>query len=294
MEVSVEPKRAVNGVLYPFHCHETGRDGPGVLAGAHMHNYIELLYCTAGSAVLWCGESTHCFSTGDLVLINSQEVHRIEATDPLRTHYLVLKFEPEMLFSAEQSVFELKYMLPFMLRQSPFEKVISAEHLAGSGIPELLHETLSEYERQEYGFEMAIRANACRVFLWILRRWHTVQPDAAWGVELDAKTAAQLQRVMDYVDQNYAQPFAMSDVAEQLHMGYSAFSRFFLRYTCRSFADYVNSVRIQKAEILLATTDMNVTEIAMATGFSSASYFIQRFRETNAVTPKKFRARFTG
>ena len=31
----------------------------------------------------------------------------------------------------------------------------------------------------------------------------------------------------------------------------------------------------------------------METGFSSTSYFIQRFRETNAVTPKKYRARFT-
>jgi len=81
----------------------------------------------------------------------------------------------------------------------------------------------------------------------------------------------------------------MEDIAQQLHMGYSSFSKFFLRYTHRNFADYVNSVRIQKAEVLLTTTDMNVTEIAMSTGFSTASYFIQRFREANGVTPKRFR-----
>lgn len=293
MEVSVEPKQAVNGVIYPFHCHETGRDGPGRLAGAHLHNYIELLYCTQGCAELLIGESVCRFTPGDLALINSHEVHSVEAIDPGRTHYLVLKFEPELLFSAEQSVFELRYMLPFVLRQTPYEKVISARALEGSGIPELLYDTLAEYEKKDYGFEMAIRANACRVFLWILRRWHAMQPEAAWGADLDSETAARLQRVMSYVEENYAQPFAMSDVADRLHMGYSSFSRFFYKYTCRSFADYVNSVRIQKAEFLLATTDMNVTEIAMATGFSSASYFIQRFREANAVTPKRFRARFT-
>ena len=135
MEVSVEPKLAVNGVVYPFHCHETGRDGPGRLAGAHLHNYIELLYCTQGCAELLIGESVCRFTPGDLALINSHEVHSVEAIDPVRTHYLVLKFEPELLFSAEQSVFELRYMLPFVLRQTPYEKVISARALEGSGIP---------------------------------------------------------------------------------------------------------------------------------------------------------------
>lgn len=292
MEVSVEPKREINGVRYPFHCHETSRNGPGVMVEPHLHDYIELLYCTQGSANLMIGESFCRFAPGDLALINSHEVHRVDATDPVRTHYLVLKFEPELLFSAEQSVFELKYMLPFLLHQALYEKVISAAALEGTGIPELLFDTMAENERQDYGFEMAIRANACRVFLWILRRWHSLQPEAAWGAEMDSETAARLQHVMSYVEENYAQPFAMSDVADRLHMGYSSFSRFFYKYTCRSFAEYVNSVRIQKAEVLLATTDMNVTEVAMATGFSSASYFIQRFREVNGVTPKRFRARF--
>lgn len=293
MQISVEPKRAVNGVFYPFHCHEQELRGRGSMSWPHLHNYIELLYCTAGSADLTIGEGIYPLAVGDLALVNSHEVHCVSATDPVRTHYLVLKFEPEMLFSAEQSAFELRYMLPFVLRQSPYEKVITAAGLQGTGIPELLYDTLAEYEKKDYGFEMAIRANACRVFLWILRRWHATQPDAAWGMGIDAETAALLQRAMDFVEENYAQPFAMRDVADRLHMGYSSFSRFFLKYTCRSFAEYVNSVRIQKAEVLLATTDMNVTEIAMATGFSSASYFIQRFRETNAVTPKKYRARFT-
>ena len=165
MEVSVEPKQAVNGVIYPFHCHETGRDGPGRLAGAHLHNYIELLYCTQGCAELLIGESVCRFTPGDLALINSHEVHSVEAIDPGRTHYLVLKFEPELLFSAEQSVFELRYMLPFVLRQTPYEKVISARALEGTGIPELLYDTLAEYEKKDYGFEIAIRANASRVFL---------------------------------------------------------------------------------------------------------------------------------
>ena len=94
MEVSVEPKQAVNGVIYPFHCHETGRDGPGRLAGAHLHNYIELLYCTQGCAELLIGESVCRFTPGDLALINSHEVHSVEAIDPVR--YLTNKSSGKM------------------------------------------------------------------------------------------------------------------------------------------------------------------------------------------------------
>ena len=60
----------------------------------------------------------------------------------------------------------------------------------------------------------------------------------------------------------------------------------------KSFREYLNYVRITKSEILLATTDLSMTDIAMKTGFSTSSYFIQQFKQVKNMSPKKFRKKF--
>jgi AraC-like DNA-binding protein len=56
-----------------------------------------------------------------------------------------------------------------------------------------------------------------------------------------------------------------------------------------SFTAYVCEVRLREAERLLLTTKKSVTEIAIEVGFSTASYFIDRFRVLHGVTPHQYR-----
>jgi transcriptional regulator GlxA family with amidase domain len=60
----------------------------------------------------------------------------------------------------------------------------------------------------------------------------------------------------------------------------------------RGFSEYLLLTRLKKAAVLLAETELPVTRVAMDTGFSTASYFIQRFREYQGTTPRRFRSRF--
>jgi AraC-like DNA-binding protein len=43
--------------------------------------------------------------------------------------------------------------------------------------------------------------------------------------------------------------------------------------------------RLKKAAVLLAETELPVTRVAMDTGFSTTSYFIQRFKDYQGTTP---------
>ena len=103
---------------------------------------------------------------------------------------------------------------------------------------------------------------------------------------------ARLKTVFDYVEEHYAQDVSLQDCARLCGMSYYAFSRFFRQCAQRTFSEYLNFVRVKKAEMLLASTDMNVTEIALETGFSTSSYFIRHFRAVNSVTPLDFRRLF--
>ena len=55
---------------------------------------------------------------------------------------------------------------------------------------------------------------------------------------------------------------------------------------------YMQSLRLQESRKLLSTTDYSLTQIARMTGFSSPSYFSQRFRAVEGINPGQYRARF--
>ena len=82
---------------------------------------------------------------------------------------------------------------------------------------------------------------------------------------------------------------AMAQAAATVNMSYSHYSRQFKRIMGRSFREYINAVRISAAENLLLTTDMSVTDIALASGFATSSHFIESFKKHKKITPAKYR-----
>ena len=104
-EVFNEPKKRINGVYIPY----------GVMAHAHVHAYIEILYGLEGRYTLQTNENSITFSAGDMVLIHAHEVHQVFALAEGTNRYIVIKFEPELVQAADSTVFELKYLLSFRL-----------------------------------------------------------------------------------------------------------------------------------------------------------------------------------
>ena len=291
-EVFNEPKKQIDGVWIPYDCHAQAHMGPGIMAHAHMHAYIEILYGLEGQYALQTNELRVVFSAGDMVLINAHEVHQIFALNAGNNRYIVVKFEPELVQAADSTVFELQYLLPFRLPVHTLPRFFPARILAGCEVPRRVRDILREAQNRDFGFELAIRADICRLTLWILRHWHRETGHVHEAYALSQRDMDRLKTVIEYVGQHYAQDITMQECARLCGMSYYAFSRFFRQCARRTFSDYLNFVRLKKAEALLTTTDMNVTEIALETGFSTSSYFIRRFRAANSVTPLDFRRRF--
>lgn len=271
---------------YLFWSHIQTKETAGIMAMPHIHDDIEMIYALKGSFEVFLNGNKHEFGKGDMLLINSREVHTISAISS--GQYICVKFAPELIYSAEQNVNEIKYVLPFLLSNSTHEKIIPAEIVKDSCIPSSMQEISEECTNKKYGFELAAKMNICRIFLWILRYWNS----NGTNLNLDSSekhSAYQISKVFTYVAENYASDITVSQMAKLCCMSYSYFSKVFKDVTGQNFSEYVNYVRVREAERLLATTEMNITEIAYRAGFSSSSYFVCKFRELKKMTPKQFR-----
>lgn len=288
----MEPKPQQNGITPKILCHYQKSDGIGECCMSHYHTYIELLYCIGGTFSVWLNSKNYIFRTGDLLVINSNEVHIIQSVSKDGGEYIVLRFEPEILYDSSQDIFEVKYVLPFMMNNATPQKVFPYSEIYATDIPALMHDALNEYIEQRSGFELALRSDIYRIFVWILRYWNSngiSLPDAG---ALTSEYIKTIYSVLDYISEHYSEEISAESMARFCNMSYSYFSRIFKRVMNKSFNDYLNFVRITEAEKLLAATNMNITEIAYATGFSSSSYFIKIFSKYKNVSPSRFRKRF--
>ncbi|MGW0035491.1 AraC family transcriptional regulator [Gordonia sp. NPDC003376] len=92
--------------------------------------------------------------------------------------------------------------------------------------------------------------------------------------------------VIAYVQEHFAEPLSVSDLAEKAFMSPSAFSHLFRDTTGKSPYQFVKEMRLTRARELLIANEQNVTEISKAVGYRSTSHFINEFRERYGQTPR--------
>jgi AraC-like DNA-binding protein len=105
----------------------------------------------------------------------------------------------------------------------------------------------------------------------------------------DDDSLDQIDAVVNRITEHLAQPFSAAQIAAELGMSESRFSRFFRRATGNTFTDFVNRVRINRACQLLMETDRLITHICFDVGFNNVANFNRRFLEIKGMTPSEFR-----
>ena len=108
------------------------------------------------------------------------------------------------------------------------------------------------------------------------------------SVDDDAELG-HIDAIVSRITDNLAQPLSAAQLAVELGMSESRFSRFFRRATGNTFTDFVNQVRINRACQLLMESDRYITHIGYEVGFNNIANFNRRFLDIKGMTPSEFR-----
>ena len=102
----------------------------------------------------------------------------------------------------------------------------------------------------------------------------------------------RVQKVKQYINDNYAKPLKLADLADLVGMSPVAFSRFFRQRTGRTLSEYIVEIRLGYAARMLVDSTKNISEICYECGFNNLSNFNRTFKEKRNYTPRDFRAMF--
>lgn len=101
-----------------------------------------------------------------------------------------------------------------------------------------------------------------------------------------------LRRARDHIDRRFAEELDLDELAAIARLSKFHFIRSFASVYGLTPIAYVGERRVERAQDLLRTTNLTVTEICHAVGYTSLGSFSSRFREITGETPSAFQSRY--
>lgn len=136
-------------------------------------------------------------------------------------------------------------------------------------------------------YGMVLSQEVMNMCLLTARRTEADEQTTSLSARLGTRHEKLIEAVA-FLEARIEEPFDLDACAEKLRLSRRQIERLFNRYLGVTPVRYMNDLRLQRGRALLAETDMSVTDVAIACGYTSASHFSKSFRQRYGVSPYRF------
>ena len=102
------------------------------------------------------------------------------------------------------------------------------------------------------------------------------------------------RQIVQYLEANYAHEIPLQEVADAVGFNKNYICSVFKRDSGMTIGGCQTTIRIRKAAEMISFSDMNLTQVASATGFTNLSHFNRIFKKVVGIPPGQYRRMFTG
>ncbi|KAF1299495.1 hypothetical protein BAU15_02305 [Enterococcus sp. JM4C] len=99
-----------------------------------------------------------------------------------------------------------------------------------------------------------------------------------------------ISEILHYVNGNYIENLSLKTIAEKFNYNSAYLGKKFRRETGKSFVNYLEGIRMEKAASLLTTSNLMVYEISEQVGYKNVDYFYKKFRQYYKISPNEYRS----
>ena len=103
------------------------------------------------------------------------------------------------------------------------------------------------------------------------------------------KQDAAISRITAFIEENYYLYISIETLCKYVNYSRSYLSRLFKKEVNMTIPEYINSIRIQHAKMLIKDSQLSLREISLSVGFNDPYYFSKVFKRYTGVSPSEFR-----
>ena len=254
----------------------------------HQHKEFELNFIENGRGVRRVvGDSVEEIGDYDLVLVGGEDLEHVWEQGSCKSNdirEITIQFSGD-IFSGE------------LLAKNQFASIKKMLKRAGHGLSfpvsavMRVYSTIDTIAREQSRFVQFLKLLYVLYELSVAEEVRVLASSSFAHVEKTTESR-RVQKVKQYIDENYSKPLRLSDLADLVGMTPVAFSRFFRQRTDRTLSEYIVDIRLGYAARMLVDSSKNISEICYECGFNNLSNFNRSFKTRKGLTPREFRAMF--
>ncbi len=265
----------------------TTRIQSNVLGYITWHWHTELQFCIVikGQVEFFVNQESYVLGPGQGIFVNSEQLHMARNVEGHDSTYACLDFDARLVSGFAGSAVGTKYVGPYLGKASCAVCLLDPGVTWQKAVLEQLVEVYENYHGTE--------PDELKMTVLLASVWHALVKNAfALTTASEAKPIKpQVKEMLDFIGANYAQAISLDDVARHVNLSKATCCRDFKAQLGHTLSEHILNMRLQQASRLLLTTDLNITDVALACGFGSSSYFIMKFRKSTGVSPAAWRKR---
>lgn len=248
----------------------------------HFHSDIELFCVVDGMANVVLGENTYKVQKGDIILMNPDEIHEIDAVHG-SVCALVVQISKHFLLDY------LSYFRNIIFKKHYLNKILGKDEIIS--LWDLIMSFSHNYISENDFYELETIEKISKLIRILIEKVpNEMQSEKDYLNQ--KKIASRMNRIVAYIDENYSVKLKLSDIAKIEKVSTTHLSHFFTQNFGITFQEYLNKVRFEHAIRLIVNKSISIFDVALGSGFSDPKYLARIFKKKYGCTPAKFREAF--
>ena len=261
----------------------------------HWHYFTEMVYLVKGVLYTEVDNHQYTLNPGDMIIFHPKQIHSFldyptKNADNQDEELLFygIKFDDMILSNTTPGSPKLPKLLANITKDDTPYNLITAEELKYNPVKLFFENCIWETNNKQFGYDIKIASTISLIITELMRIW------LRRGLQLSSKStfdqfSSKDFSVLEYIDQHSAENISIEELANRCGMCYSNFAKQFKAQFGKTCKEYIEFVRICKADTLLLYTDKTLDYISQETGFTDASHFIRTYKKIRGITPKQRR-----
>jgi len=251
----------------------------------HFHYDYELHIIESGKGYINLDGENFVVEQNDLYITAPYVMHRqrSDKKDPMTE--LSIEFSIELIDNENDAyTSENKHLIDILSRKytRPFQ--------FGKEILDDFHEIINNLEKKPLGYYLYTQVLIMKLIINVIRTVAT-HTEETFSYNVPEKTVDEIRidRVFRCIEVHLNTVFKASDAAKMFNISPKQLNRIMVKHTGMTFNENISTFRYKSALNMLKNTELDVSDIALSTGFSSAQQMYRAFIKYNGMSPREVR-----
>lgn len=248
----------------------------------HKHKVYEIFVMLESEAKYYVEDTIYHLKRGDVLIINSEEMHKFPNQDNMTFSRLTVIFDPDIFRGLSTPQTDILYC--FNSRKPGENNLIHLDNVEFNEFLSLSDKIISLYNQHNYGCDILMLSYMLKLLILLNQKYMSI------NISMSDTIPIQVKPILEYIDKHLIDDLSLDTISSALKMDKIHINKLMKKYTGYTIHKYVNIRRISSAKALIST-GFSATDACFLSGFNDYTSFARIFKSITGFNPRDYKNR---